>query len=504
VPARFAWLRLSIPLLSIEAGARALQEMGRWLLLGLLILAPWAFGSTREWTISLLIYGMDVVAALSILAIMGNAIALRRFSLGGIPWVQAVLALALLGYGWSAAWNAESYFDPYLLRFIPETKWLHFWPSTIDSQISNATMERLSALLLMTLVSANAGRSQTWRRRVLVTMAGTGISIAIFGIAQKLARAPLLFWEPERFGETVFAMYRYHANAGAYLNLIWPICGALAMGAFEKRYTPLQRAVWVPAIFVILAGLVLNVSKGAQMVAVVMMMASGLLVFLLTKAKGRFWGRGGLASLLAFGAIMATVITIGWKPVVERWAEFFHGDPANEGRIWMARACLDMIRDRPCYGFGPGAFVLVFPFYSKPYGRSLEGFWHYAHCDYLQTLVEWGIIGSLLWALLISGGIGLQLKRILAERGHRGRSRRGEETAFDLEQRGAFDESGLKSGREQISSALDAAVLLSLGGVLLHAAFDFPLQIASIQLYFAVLLGFTWRQKPKRNSEKEN
>ena len=236
-----------------------------------------------------------------------------------------------------------------------------------------------------------------------------------------------------------------------------------------------------------------------------MLMACGLFVFFLTKAKGLFSGRGGIVGGLAFGAIMATVIGIGWKPVVGRWAEFFHGDPAKEGRIWMARACLDMIRDRPCCGFGSGAFPLVFPFYSKPYGRSLTGVWNYAHCDYLQMLVEWGIIGSLLWALLISGGIVLHLKRILAGRSHRGRSRREDENAFDLEQRGAlarFDKSGLMSGREQIPSALDAAVLLSMAGVLIHAVFDFPLQIASIQLYFVVLLGFAWRQKPKRNSEK--
>lgn len=87
---------------------------------------------------------------------------------------------------------------------------------------------------------------------------------------------------------------------------------------------------------------------------------------------------------------------------------------AEQGRWVMWRSCLEMIKEKPFFGFGAGTYKLLFPFYeskilhipvyeSYPYIVSKD-----AHNDYLQIGSELGIIGMLLFigflgVILISG-----------------------------------------------------------------------------------------------------
>jgi O-antigen ligase len=136
--------------------------------------------------------------------------------------------------------------------------------------------------------------------------------------------------------------------------------------------------------------------------------------------------------------------------------------PANK-RLITAKICLRMLPDAGWHGFGPGTFALVFPHYTGQDASLIPGIWRYAHNDYLQTLLEWGWMGAILWAIVLFGA--------LAQLVHYWRKRRDLSTS---------------------DRVLCFMTMLALSGVAAHAMVDFPFQIMSLQLYAGVCVGFGW------------
>ena len=87
------------------------------------------------------------------------------------------------------------------------------------------------------------------------------------------------------------------------------------------------------------------------------------------------------------------------------------------------------------------------------------GLWLFAHNDYLQTALEWGVVGFVAWALYFFGALARLVRGL---------------------RRGAWKHEDRTCG---------AGLLLALVGVAIMALGDFPLQIASLQLDVAVIAG---------------
>jgi O-antigen ligase len=164
------------------------------------------------------------------------------------------------------------------------------------------------------------------------------------------------------------------------------------------------------------------------------------------------------------------ILTFGIQPSLDRWHQTMNSLFASqdgalwEGRLSIYRICWLSLTAAGWFGVGPGTFSIVFPYLQQEHGGQLNGILRYAHQDYLQTILEWGKVGFVLWALLIGGGIVRALVHLCKNR--------------------------RAVTRERNIWLLLCA--LSLLGVLIHSLVDFPLQIASLQLIAAVLLGQLW------------
>jgi O-antigen ligase len=226
-----------------------------------------------------------------------------------------------------------------------------------------------------------------------------------------------------------------------------------------------MRTTWTSVFLITIAAVLANTSRMAQLVALVLLVAICVQFrqLLLRKLSG---GKGvALAGALAIGlALIAFAQASHFEQSLKRWRIESEHIP-NDARWQASRIALRTLPDAGLFGFGPGTFRVVFPIYNRRGSDQVPGTWRFLHEDYLQTLLEWGWVGGILWALLFFGGITVSI-RYYKEHARR------EWTP-----------------RRRI---LQPLVIIALIGVALNALVDFPGQIESIQLYVATYLGFCW------------
>lgn len=147
------------------------------------------------------------------------------------------------------------------------------------------------------------------------------------------------------------------------------------------------------------------------------------------------------------------------------WGELVSDGGSLRARLLAYSAALHIIPDSGLFGTGPGTFRMVFPFYTGPLGAQISGVWYHAHQDYLQTMIEWGLVGAAAWGVVVLGGFRRAIIRV----------------------RHAVK----RNANEYSASCSILAMLL----VLLHAFVDFPFQIPAIQLLIMIYLAVFWSDR---------
>src|SRR5690349_4608621 len=91
---------------------RFLIDAPRWLFLGSLVFAPWAYGCTRQWAITLLTQVMMVIA------LLWAAGCIARRMMPRVPGLLGLSATWLIFEGWWMIANAQYYYDREAYKFV--------------------------------------------------------------------------------------------------------------------------------------------------------------------------------------------------------------------------------------------------------------------------------------------------------------------------------------------------------------------------------------------------
>ena len=453
-----AWRRI----IRLITGRGSLRGLARWLFLGTLVTTPWLYGATTAWSIEIVNGMLGLVLAIWVASLLLD----RRWPM--VPRAVVVIAGLILLQGWWMAANAHAIYDSTFRVFAPIDALLPGLPGSADYALSFAWMLRATALLGVVCLVAEMAQRRVWLLRLWYAIAIAGGSIALLGLIQKGTGAQAIFWRPLMVRpieiHPFFASYYYHANAGAFLNLVLPPAAGLAAWVLVRTSSPIARATWITLLGFIAVAILSNTSRMAQTVGVIIVLA---IACALARPAVHFLARIEkrtllIGSLVVLTALVAVAQAVQLDAPLRRWNQFSEHAPVNAR--WTAyRVALGAIGPAGFLGYGPGTFQAVFPHYQHAVGNKLQGTWRFLHQDYLQTVLEWGWAGSLLAAGLFFGGIGMAIRNYLRAKGW--------------------------SQRQRI---LLPCVVLALVGVAMHATLDFPLQILSLQLFVATYLGVCW------------
>ena len=449
------------------------RQMAGWLLAVALIFAPWAWGTVKPIGLS----GLELIVALA--AALWFMAMLEPQCRPKIPRLAVVCVGLLLLQGWWMAFNAHSVYNAVAHTFTPAHPLIRLLPGSVDQTIAVAAMLHVTVILLAFLIACDFVRFSEWRMRFWKTLAMTGASISVYGLGAKAGIFDNMFHVPGDQA-SVFGSFVYHGVAGAYLNLAIPAQWGLMILYFRESRPARQCIFWAIMTLLTISGVMLNISRGAALICGGELALLALLVIWMYRHDPRMYALlGRWKHLLLAGACV--VVLAGGLAVrhnLARW-ETFYKDFSwhNNGRLLEWRVGWGMAMVHPLFGSGPGSFKIRLPLshhmIQALYSHWIVTFyvpghrvsrWSNATNDYLQTLVQWGVAGMVVWGVLVfgpfwPGGTGHErgVRRMLS--------------ADDI---------------------LRWCSRIALLGVFIHASFDYPLEVASLELDVAFYLALNW------------
>ena len=454
-----------------------------WSWLAILLWSPIPLGSNRPWAWSLLQVAVCALSALWLLCYSLQKVAVTE-PFRRAKWFLWLLVLWLayqaafivpMPREWISMLSPESFAMHALTDIIADPgtwKTLSIDPHTSTVSWFKSLLYVLGFALTL-LVIANRSRARLFAYALVIF----AFLLSVYGLSMHLAEVSQVW-----FGTSIphamqaSATYPNRNHFAGFLEMTLAIgIGLLIAGLRDTRTQTWKQFLkhlleWIFSakmrlrlmLCVMVIALVATHSRMGNTAFFASMMIAGFIGI----ALSRHATRGTVILLVSLIAIDLFIVG-SWFGVeklanrIEQTTIMQKGSEPTESiesRAEPAVYGLNLIKDYPIVGSGPGSWYVAFPRYR---GGDLAHFFDYAHNDFAQFTAESGAIGAALLAAIVVWSLVVAL---------RAQYRR----------------------RDPLMRGLSFAAIMGVTAILIHSSVDFNLQIPANAMLFMVLLAFGW------------
>jgi O-antigen ligase len=387
----------------------------------LVLFEPLAFGGVEPWAI----FVFQVGAALLFLSWLAKQSVLKESQIVSNPLFAPMLVFGLL-IGGQWAFGLTAY------RYVTGSRFLLY-----------------CAYGMLVFVMTQSLRRGSQSRQLATVATIYGSAVALFALVQGAASNGRIYWvRSTDVGGWIYGPYVNHNHYAGLMEMLVPIPLVFFLTSFASGTRKLMAGL---AVVLMASTIFLSGSRGG-MIAFILEIAFLVVV---TRAKEQ----RRRTALLAGLALLVSAALVYWmegREFAQRVMSIHsetHFELAGGTRISILKDALRIFTKRPIFGWGFGTFSVIYPQFRSFYsGLSIDQ----AHNDYLQWLVETGLLG-----LVIVGWFLLRLFRAALKK--------------------------IEDWASNPSAAASLAALLGCVGILVHSLFDFNLQIPANATLFFVL-----------------
>ncbi len=399
-----------------------------------------------------------VLAALVFSALATGAVRTLEFVV--VEWLVAVSGLLWVARMWLEPRRNRLLFPPVgwcLLLFLGYALF-HYMQADVE-YTARAEVLRLLVYALLFFVTLNNLHKSEWTQMTLYVLVFTGAAIAIYGIVQVIAGLDHVwhFTRPEQYEGRGSGTFINPNHFAGFLGMLLPVCLAAVL---TGRISQPMRILLGYSALLLLGGVAVSMSRGGWIASTLMLMT---LIGVLGWRK-QFRLRGIMVAGIAFGVLCLFFVTSEFAQIRVGGANK-PGTMEHVGsRTQLWGAATAVWQEEKLLGVGPGHFDHRFPAHRP---ERLQSRPVRVHNDYLNTLVDWGLVGMLLTGLML----GTMVSGIIK--------------SWKYSQRTSSDLSAKTSNR----AAFVLGSTVGLGSIALHSFVDFNLHIPSNAMLAATLAG---------------